>query len=64
MANISVALPGDWRRTWDDVSEHCKLGNTSMLELSGAVLVKLLLIDVGGEIQGIKVASRLKNTCQ
>jgi len=31
----------------DDVSKDGELGNTSVLELSGSVLVKLLLVDVG-----------------
>ena len=42
----------------DDVADNSKLGNTSVLELSGMVLVKSLLVNVAGQSQWIEESSR------
>jgi hypothetical protein len=46
----------------DDVSDNSELGNTSVLELSGAVLVEGVLVDVVGEAQRIEESSGVDNT--
>ena len=45
-----------------DVSDDGELSDTAVLELSGSVLVELLLVDVLGESQGVEEADRGKDT--
>ena len=49
-------LSGEGEDLRDDVSDDAKLGNTSVLEFGDTVGIEGLLIDVGGQSQGVEVA--------
>jgi hypothetical protein len=60
--NARGDVEGESEEFGDDVSDNSKLGNTSVLELSGAVLVEGLLVDVLGEAQRIEESGGCDNT--
>ena len=49
-------VTGELEHLGHDVAKDGKLGNTAVLELGSAVLVEGLLVDVGGQAQGVKEA--------
>jgi hypothetical protein len=55
-------VKGESEELGNDVSDNSELGNTSVLELSGAVLVESVLVDVTGEAQRIEESSGVDNT--
>jgi hypothetical protein len=60
--NTRGDIEGESEELGDDVSDNSELGNTSVLELSSAVLVEGVLVDVLGEAQRIEESSGGDNT--